>query len=117
MGIDTDFTGPALKNPLTLRTGDDKWGPFEFDCSPALPGGDAITEASASAYDEEGGEASIVEPESVTVVGETSVQLRLQAGGLIDAGKYYLRLELTLTSGGTKYLRFGPIQVLKWTSN
>lgn len=112
----TDFTGPTVKAPLTLRPGDNAWGPFEFDCSPGLPGEVTIEEASVKSYDSEGAEVDIIESGSIDVVNDTSVQLKFSAGEDIEAGKYYLRFELSLVNGGKKFFRFGPVQIMEWDS-
>ena len=113
MAETTNFTAPTAREPLTLRPGDDAWGPFKFNCTGQIAEGVTITSVSVTAYDSSGTEASLVES-STSVVDDTYVQLYLQAPDGISAGEYYLRFELTLSNGGTRWLRFGPVTVLGW---
>lgn len=108
---------PRLDNhmdQIVMRPGDDAWGPYEFDVSGSMPSGTALSEAEATAYLEDSDEyteqESLIESGSVSVVGDDKVQLKLQANGL-SAGTYYLKLTITLDSGGVKNLLFGPVFV------
>jgi hypothetical protein len=109
-----DFRGPTAQSPLILRPGDDDWGPYVLDCSDGLPSTVTISSATVEAYNFAGGSAALVESGSVSVVDSTSVQLNLQAADDIAAGEYHLRVILTLSNGGTKYLTFGPVTVEGW---
>lgn len=114
MTLHLDF--PLMQQPsgIVLRSGDDAWGPYSFDCSGAIPGGESISSAEATAYMYDDGtytEAeTLIEPGSITLTSDTDVQLKLQAADL-DAGNYYIKLTLTLGTGGVKSLICGPVIV------
>lgn len=108
-----DFTAPTKKEPLNLWPGDDAWGPFEFDISPALPEGVTITDVSGEAYFEDS-PMPLIEPETLQTIDDTTLQVKFQVPTDFEAGQYYLRLKLTLSNDAIKYLRFGPITVLEW---
>jgi len=111
----TDFRGPTTRQPLILRPGDDAWGPFAFSFANSLPSGVLISSAAVESYHASGDSAALVEPDSESVTGDTEVQLLFQAGEDITAGNYYLRFELALSNGGTKFFRFGPVKVEGWS--
>ena len=110
----TDFTAPTAREPLILRPGTDKWGPFAFDFSSGLPAGTTISSVTVEAYDSAGESASIIEPDSESVTGDAEVQLKFQAADGITAGKYYLRFHVTLSNSAVFPFRFGPVTVLGW---
>jgi len=104
----------AEDTKIVLYPTDDAFGPYGFDCSPALPSTLTITDATATAYLYSAGTfieySNLVEPGSVTLTGDTTLQLKLQAVDL-PVGEYYLKLTLTLSNGGTKNLLAGEISV------
>ena len=111
MLVTTDFEGPDLNDPLILRLGDDAWGPFQFDCSTALPDGVTITDVAAICYDSDQEEIDLIEAETLQVVNDTSIQLKFEIVEDTPVNYYYLKFELTLSNEGTKYLHFGPFYV------
>jgi len=109
-----DFTGPTEKVPLTLWPGDEDYGPFKFDCSGACATGITISDATITACrDDESRD--LIAPGS-QAIDETDVYLKFSVKDDKDAGSYFLRFELTLSNGATKWLRFGPIVVNGWDS-
>lgn len=116
MAVTSDFVRRTVGAQILLRVDDDNWGPFEFDCSPGLPSGVTISEVSATCYTPTGAEApSLIEANSETISNGTTVQLNFDVtSSSIVAGDYYLALVLTLSTGGTKNLAFGPITVEEW---
>ena len=110
----TDFSEPTARRPLIIRIGDDAWGPFKANFSRHLPSGVTISGGAITSLDSTGTEAAILEPETATVVNDTGVQFRLQAPDGTATGNYYLKFELTLSDGGFKTFRFGPITVEGW---
>ena len=114
----TDFQAPKSHELITLRPADDAWGPYEYDVAPALPDGVTLQSVSATAH-RRGSDGTwteapeLVEPDSETVTGDATLQLKLQGtdeeGSALQAGDYYLSLTLSLSNGGTKELVFGPI--------
>ena len=114
--MNTDFKEPTARAPLILRPGDDAWGPFALDCSPALPDGVTVSSADATAYLDGTEDSDLVEPGSISVSDGTTVQLKLQAPSSdVPTGIYYVDIELTLTNGAVKHLAFGPVKVVGWS--
>ena len=112
MAVTTDFIQNRIGVQVLLRPDDDNWGPFEFECNPGLPSGVSVSDATATCYAGDGTEEpDLIEDGSVTVPSDTAVQLNFQVPSSVDVGEYHMALTLTLSSGGTKRLVFGPIQV------
>jgi len=105
-----DFDGPYPGDPLVIRVGDDDWGAFEFDVSDHLPSGVTVTSAEAESY-LNGVATDIIEASSVSTT-DTTVSINFDATGETSEGRYYIVFTLTLSSGGTKQLCFGPVVVL-----
>lgn len=107
-----DFTIANASVPV-LRTNDDNFGPYELDCSNALPSGVTISSATSSTFKRSGSSyasaTSIVEPDSITITADQKLQFKLQHNS-VGAGYYYIKFKLTLSSG-TKNVFFGPIIV------
>lgn len=112
----TDFEGPTKKNPFILRHGDDNWGPYKFRCSYALPSDVTINSATATGYDTDGNSADIIELDTIEILDDgTTIQLRFQSSDDITMGFYYIKFELELSNGATKYFRFGPVTIHNWS--
>ena len=109
-----DFSAPTVRTPFLIRVGDDVWGPFKADFSAHLPDGVTVSSGTITSLDSDGAEAAIIEPGTAAVVDDSGVQFRLQAPSGTGAGKYFLKFELTLSDGGIKSFRFGPITVEGW---
>lgn len=109
----SDFKKRTLDPQIVLRVTDDNWGPFEFDCSPGLPDGITINDATATCYMSSSGVevSSLIEPGSISILNGMTVSLAFQVGPEVIVGDYYLALVLSLSNGGTKKLIFGLITV------
>lgn len=109
----------SYKDQIIVRPGDDAFGPYGFKVSGALPTGVTLTDASATAYlyanDSYTEKSDLIEPESVNVVGDYTVQVKFQGknseGNAHVNGSYYLKLKTTLSNSGVKTFVAGPIIV------
>lgn len=107
------------KSIISIRSSADKWGPFTFDCSEAIPSGTSIADVAVSSYlvDMDEGEISTESTDELVESGAsasgTDVTLRLQYPGADLAGYHALLLDLTLDDGDSAQngLLFGFILV------
>lgn len=120
MHLDFPSIEQRPKERIVLRPADDAFGPYGFDVSGALPAGVTLTDVSATAF-LEGSDSTwteapdLIEPESETVTGDGSLQLKLQgsndSGDALASGRYVIQLTLSLSNSGTRTLLFGPVLV------
>jgi hypothetical protein len=88
-----------------------RWGPFSFDFSVALPTGDAIQAATVkSALGGSDTTTNLIEPGTTSIVG-SAVSVRLQYPGPTLTGAHTLLFELTLASGAQHRFLFGHVLV------
>lgn len=104
---------------ILIRPGTDKWGPYSFDFSNALPPGTIISNVTATAYMKTGSDTwsekpELIEPGTISITGNTTIQLKLQGTGTsgpLATGWYFLQIVLTLDSGAVHPFIFGVIKV------
>jgi len=110
--MSSDFRG----SNITVRTGSDNWGPFEFDMSGMLPKGTALSNCTVESW-QEGTETTsdLIEPDSVTTL-DTNVSVRFQCpkdtdGNTIYKGNHVILFHIEVDNGALHTLRFEHVVV------